>query len=357
VKIVTYQPVSIPSRIIPLTTISEYTGELSILYQKLKSDLSSELDLSADISEYFNKLREPKQDASPYYIKINKNRDQQTSSIFKTILFFFKNPKLYNDSNLRIVFKGIDLLYKQKHKTVEKSKRFPFFPYLLILLKKRIMQHKLKKAYLQKTQIPDLNSKYIYFGLHYQPEATTMPIGGIFNDQILAIRHLASIIPDGWKIYVKENFYQFVNYSHGHLGRISQIYQELCSIKNVILVPTDFSSFQLLENAQAVSTITGTVGLEAMVRAKPVIIFGLSWIQDFEGVLKIQNTKDVEKIMNFIQTYKFNKHNVDCYLKAFDLSSVYAYHYPGKKLRFNMDEKLCVENLTQSVINLFSHST
>jgi len=85
------------------------------------------------------------------------------------------------------------------------------------------------------------------------------------------------------------------------------------------------------------------------VRGKPVIVFGLTWVEDFDGVLKITSNKDAERIMPFIQSFVHDEHKVNCYIKAFDMASVYAYHYPGKKLRFNMDEELCVKNLIESI--------
>ncbi|HOY37856.1 MAG TPA: hypothetical protein PLK75_01020 [Bacteroidales bacterium] len=349
IKIISFYPVSIPSRIIPINSIDNFGTKIKEKYRELISSPNADLSLSKDIEGYFQKLRGAYDTASPYYIKINANRDKQTSNVFKAAWVFLKNPKFYNEKNTKILFHGIELLFKQKNKDVEDSKRYPFIAYMRILLKKRLMQKRLRKFYDSIAQKPDLTQKYIYFAMHYQPEASTTPIGGVFTEQLMAIRQLSAAIPDNWKIYVKENFYQFVNYSHGHLGRIKKHYTDALSIPKVVLVPTSIPSFELADNAMAVSTITGTVGIESVVRGKPVIVFGLTWVEDFDGVLKITSNKDAERIMPFIQSFVHDEHKVNCYIKAFDMASVYAYHYPGKKLRFNMDEELCVKNLIESI--------
>ena len=40
---------------------------------------------------------------------------------------------------------------------------------------------------------PDYDSDYVYFPLHSQPEATTVPKGMVYREQILAIRRLREI--------------------------------------------------------------------------------------------------------------------------------------------------------------------
>ena len=56
---------------------------------------------------------------------------------------------------------------------------------------------------------PKLDENFLLFALHFQPERSTMPEGGIFNDQILALKLLSQNIPDNFIIYVKEHPRQF----------------------------------------------------------------------------------------------------------------------------------------------------
>ena len=52
---------------------------------------------------------------------------------------------------------------------------------------------------------PNLDSRFIYFALHFQPERSTMPEGGIFSDQFKAIKVLSKAVDNQTLIYVKEH--------------------------------------------------------------------------------------------------------------------------------------------------------
>jgi len=127
---------------------------------------------------------------------------------------------------------------------------------------------------------PDPDAKYIYFALHYQPEMNTDIQGGDYVDQVLAIEKLARSIDDDTLIYVKENPIQ------GGYMRDASFYTRLLAIPQVRLMPMDSSTFDLLRHARVVSTITGTVGWEAVQVGKPVICFGLTWYRGLPGVFE-----------------------------------------------------------------------
>ena len=90
--------------------------------------------------------------------------------------------------------------------------------------------------------------------MQLQPEMTTATLGGIFNDQLLALECLARKLPPGWRILVKENPKQTA-FMRGRL-----FWQRFDSIPNVVLVPMHTDTFTLTAKSQFVATITGTVG-------------------------------------------------------------------------------------------------
>jgi hypothetical protein len=118
---------------------------------------------------------------------------------------------------------------------------------------------------------------YVYFPLHLQPEATTLPLGGAYEDQILVVDSLIRALPEGWRVVIKENPKQRFD------KREAALYHRIRSLPEVHLVGRDADSFDLLEGSKAVATITGTAGWEALCAGKPVLTFGNAFYRHAEG--------------------------------------------------------------------------
>ena len=152
----------------------------------------------------------------------------------------------------------------------------------------------------------DLSKKYVYFPLHMQPEMTTSSLGGIYVDQLLAIERLSNILPEGWLIYVKENPRQ-TDYMRG-----KWFYNRLKAIRKVVFVDPKLDTYLLLKNCAFASTVTGTVGWEAITGGKNVLIFGNSWYKCLPGVFSYNPQIDINRLINNkidhkILEYEFNE--------------------------------------------------
>lgn len=139
---------------------------------------------------------------------------------------------------------------------------------------------------------PDLTKPYVYLALHFQPERTTCPCGGMFSDQRLVVSLLANTLPEGWVLYVKEHPSQFVKTRYGYLARSPSFYLDIASHKNVQLIKQGTPQFDLIDCSQAVATITGTSGWEALVRGKPAFVFGEAWYQGCQGAYRIRTREN-----------------------------------------------------------------
>ena len=137
---------------------------------------------------------------------------------------------------------------------------------------------KIKKQYRQ----PDLSKKYVYYPLHYQPEATTCVCAEKYEKQLFFIDSLAKSIPADTVLYVKEHYALL-----GH--RDLSFYSELKKYPNVVLISPFVSSRKLIENSECVVTLAGTVGYEAMLLRKPVILAGETVYDNAPGVIKIND--------------------------------------------------------------------
>ncbi len=125
--------------------------------------------------------------------------------------------------------------------------------------------------------LPD--RQFVYFPLHLQPEMTTDILGGIYADQLRAIEELARELPDNVYIYVKENPKQSA------FMRDESFFIRLKAIPRVVFVDITTPSLQMIDDAIAVATITGTAGWEAIQMGKPVLIFGTAFYRALPGAI------------------------------------------------------------------------
>jgi hypothetical protein len=119
----------------------------------------------------------------------------------------------------------------------------------------------------------------------------------------MTISLLSKHLPSGWKIYVKENPFQFLTMDpHQRDFKGKLFYKLLSEIPEVRLVSMKHNSFELIDNSVAVATLTGMTGWEAINRGKPVLSFGFGSYRYCDGVFSILNEKDlktaVEKLLH-----------------------------------------------------------
>lgn len=127
-------------------------------------------------------------------------------------------------------------------------------------------------------QYPDLSCDYVYFPLHYQPEASTIVCAQKYEKQLFFIDSIAKSLPANTKLFVKEHYALL-----GH--RDVEFYKQLELYPNVIIVNPFMSSMELIKNARTVVTLTGTAGWEAMLLRKPVILGGKIYFDNAPGVI------------------------------------------------------------------------
>lgn len=139
-----------------------------------------------------------------------------------------------------------------------------------------------------------LSEKFILVALHYQPEETSCPTGGAYSDQILMIQLLDQHLPKGTDIIVKEHKSQFYPQLEGASGRNPIFYKRISQISSrVKFVSVDYDPFKLIDQAQAVVTISGTIGWESAVRGTPTIVFGRAWYEKMPRVFKVKTKADL----------------------------------------------------------------
>ncbi|MFH0851961.1 MAG: hypothetical protein V1876_04405, partial [Candidatus Peregrinibacteria bacterium] len=187
---------------------------------------------------------------------------------------------------------------------------------------RKLREHGIVRFYDRHVQVPDLREPYIYLALHCQPEASTIPEAGAFMDQELIVQLIAAHLPKGIAIYVKEHPTQ------GERYRSVEFYEALLAIPSVTFIPKEMDTYALIDGAVAVATATGTVGFEAVLRQKPVLMFGHFFFQYGPGVYPIRTSEDckhaIEQIMERKESHSIR--DIRLFLKAVDEC---ATPYPG----------------------------
>jgi hypothetical protein len=201
--------------------------------------------------------------------------------------------------------------------------------------------------------------KYVYFPLHYEPEASTNPEGGIFHDQFIAILNLRRWLPDNICIYVKEHPSQFYSHSvFGYLGRSAYFYQALSKIKGVKIIALDVDSHSLIKGSIFVATITGTVAVEAAILGKNTIVFGEPWYKGmpntFQWSANIEYDNFIKKIPykpEYVRSFLHNLYDTSAVPMMLNPSGIDM--YPEFECNDYQEEEIkCAEHLMNNFFSL-----
>lgn len=179
---------------------------------------------------------------------------------------------------------------------------------------RKVRQHRTIRFYDQHCRPADLTRPFIYVPLQLQPEATTLPLAGAFADQERTVQLLAAYLPEGVSLFVKEHPAQ------GERWRSERFYQAMLDLPSVTFIPRETDTHQLLDHALAVATGTGSVCFEAIMRQKPVLMFGHYLYQYAPGVHVIRTSDDCKRALRAVLAAErtSSEREVRLFLKALE---------------------------------------
>lgn len=314
----------------------------------MKTDEELLASIPADILDYYNRLKKDYAIGAPAFMaNVNKESRQYASlwGLIRHFIGYFRSSSPHQSlfGKNGMLRHGVIVVYRKNREWIENS-RFSLWKYCTMYVSAGRHKEKLLKYYRTFVQKPDLKDEYVLYGLHYQPEATSCPGGDIFVDQRLAIDLLLKNTPENYKVYVKEHPHQFLKQRDGQTSRIKEFYEDLAKNPRIKLLDITENTFDLIQHAKAVATITGTIGWESIVYKKPVIGFGISWYEAYPGVLRITDEKSANGIFSFIQSYKYDEHSLLAYLSAVGEKTYKAYSfYSFLKEIQGMTEEECID--------------
>lgn len=214
------------------------------------------------------------------------------------------------------------------------------------------------KRYLMKwhdalARTPRRDENYVFLALHYQPERATVPMGGVFGDQLVIADWLLAALPPGWKLYVKEHPWQLQPFGRGEVQRSTTFYERLCRDKNVLLVSRDAPTIDLVRGAKAVATVTGSVGWDALCAGVPVIVFGAAWYRDCSGVHEVRTLGELRRQFELInEGERLEVENVAAFCSALSQICVPGILEPELEAVEDLNETAVASKMASSLMSV-----
>lgn len=361
ITILMFQELPIVPLIYPVEQFESGSEVLKEMYNNLKASKKiQDIVLSPTIEKHLKRLLGDYSDAVSSYtfgqhFNIVKKERKHIPFINTTVFEakkIAKKPQSFVDElqkGIKEFAKGPKIFDKQKGEKFEDA-HWSYWDIILLKARGKKKITRLKRYYEKLTKDADLCKPYVYVALHYQPESSTSPLGGVFVNQFLVVDMLSKCIPNGWNVYVKEHWGQWRPGTYGERARTTDFYDDITSLHNVTMISASIPSFELIDNSKAVATITGTTGWEAIVRGKPTLVFGHAWYRECEGVFYTPSEETCKSALLKIQAgYKVNKEKVKLFLHVLEKVCAKAYLQRGYMATSGISQEENVKALTQTI--------
>ncbi|MGD9924715.1 MAG: hypothetical protein AB7V13_25190 [Pseudorhodoplanes sp.] len=169
------------------------------------------------------------------------------------------------------------LHYRLLKKTVKEPARrmSKGFSNSLVRYNRPLISGPLQRGYLRRLEEAELaEMKYIYFPLHKEADIPLIFQASPWFDQRHTAGLLASHLPAGYKLIVREHRSNF-----GY--RPASYYRDLAKLPNIVLVDGEDSQFKYLRNADLIVTENGSSGWEGLLYGRRVLTLDCTF---YDGV-------------------------------------------------------------------------
>ncbi|NBY56797.1 MAG: hypothetical protein EBQ57_00370 [Actinobacteria bacterium] len=137
------------------------------------------------------------------------------------------------------------------------------------------------------------NCKFVYFPLHFQPEASTSAKGRHFVDQREAVALVASTLPVDWMLVVKEHPHQWRRLYPRHRN----YWRRIASIPRVRVIHHTFENPIIVQRCEGVVSIShSSIGVESWARGKRVVFLGDSHLREAPGVCCASSAEELRQL-------------------------------------------------------------
>ncbi len=162
----------------------------------------------------------------------------------------------------------------------------------------------------------NVGSKFFLYPLHFHPESSTSVLSGNNLDEYEVIKSIAFNLPEGAMLFVKD---------HKSAWGFPSIkfYRDLKRLPNVKVLSPDEPTKQLIKKSVGVITLTSTVGYEALLLEKPVVLIGRVFYEFHKSVLKLRSREDIFSVLSSCLSRSaedINDYN-QCFVQAYWMST------------------------------------
>ncbi|HTU65150.1 MAG TPA: hypothetical protein VMF52_04330 [Steroidobacteraceae bacterium] len=189
-------------------------------------------------------------------------------------------------------------------------------------LKRRLVRSYEKVAV---STLPD--GPFVIFFMHYQPERSSLPEGLFYTQQWLALRLIAGLLPPGWKLLVREHPSMWL-LPLDITVRPADYYEQIAALPNTQVSSMDLDTFELIDRSAVVSTLTGSVGFQALLRQKPAIVFGLPAYKDHPACITVRDSGELARAFDAVRdpafAARFSPESLERYLRWVEQHSIVA---------------------------------
>jgi len=192
-------------------------------------------------------------------------------------------------AGLNFFLSGENMEFQNFYQNINKTK-------LNVFLKESnlIIQRLQRKSYIDKNFLKsiDIETPFIFFPLHFEPEQTLLIKTPYFTNQIEVITNIAKSLPVEFTLLVKEHPAMRLS----GWRKISD-YQKILNIPNVKIIHPSILNEEIIPKSSLVITISGTSGLEAAFYNKPTIVFTDVIYSNLSSVSCLRDWNDLPKMI------------------------------------------------------------
>lgn len=194
------------------------------------------------------------------------------------------------DNKLQAFFQAVNYCIDAKYRRIVHGKSFfyeDYYDYSRLNLTRTWLS-----LFRKLDGVKDIKGReYLFYPLHFEPEATISYFCEFNSDQASLIGNISRCLKTNQLLVVKEHPQQ-----RGML--LTRKFQEVKKANaNIIYLPGDISSIDVINDCKAIVTITGTAGYEGMMIGKPVFTLGNVFYNACTEVTHINNISELKQII------------------------------------------------------------